>query len=147
MRPTLSPIEHRSYLIDGSLVEWSGASQDVFSTLNSAANGYAPTRLGSIPDLGETEALAALDSALKAYDQGKGVWPTMKVRERIACMVNFVDQMKTKREEVVQLLMWEIIKNKTDAYKEFDRTVEYIYDTIEAYKDLDREAGQFEKHS
>lgn len=146
MRPTLSPIEHRNFLIDGSLVEWEGATQDVFSTLNSAADGYAPTRLGSIPDLGEAEALAALDSALKAYDQGKGIWPTMKVRERIACMVNFVEQMKTKREEVVQLLMWEIIKNKADAYKEFDRTVEYIYDTIEAYKDLDREAGQFEKH-
>lgn len=146
MRPTLSPIEHRNFLIDGSLVEWEGATQDVFSTLNSAADGYAPTRLGSIPDLGEAEAFAALDSALKAYDQGKGIWPTMKVRERIACMVNFVEQMKTKREEVVQLLMWEIIKNKADAYKEFDRTVEYIYDTIEAYKDLDREAGQFEKH-
>ena len=34
--------------------------------------------------------------------------------------------------------MWEIGKNKPDATKEFDRTVEYIYDTINAYKMLDR---------
>jgi glyceraldehyde-3-phosphate dehydrogenase (NADP+) len=147
MRPQLQQVEHRSYLINGELVEWNGATQDVFSTLNGAASGYAKTRLGSIPDLGEKEALEALDAALEAYDQGKGAWPTMKVKDRINCMLAFVEQMKTKREEVVQLLMWEIIKNKADAYKEFDRTVEYIYDTIEAYKDLDRASGQFEKNS
>ena len=37
--------------------------------------------------------------------------------------------MKEKRDEIIELLMWEI-KNKPDATKEFDRTVEYIYDTI-----------------
>ena len=36
--------------------------------------------------------------------------------------------------------MWEIGKNKPDVTKEFDRTVEYIYDTINAYKMLDRKA-------
>ena len=29
--------------------------------------------------------------------------------------------------------------------KEFDRTVEYIYDTIEAYKKLDQKSAKFEK--
>ena len=37
--------------------------------------------------------------------------------------------------------MWEIAKNKADSYKEFDRTVDYIYDTIEAYKKLDRKSA------
>ena len=32
-----------------------------------------------------------------------------------------------------------------DAYKEFDRTVDYIYDTIEAYKTLDRKGAKFAK--
>ena len=40
--------------------------------------------------------------------------------------------MKEKRDEIIELLMWEIGKNKPDATKEFDRTVEYIYDTINA---------------
>ena len=45
-----------------------------------------------------------------------------------------------------KLLMWEIGKSKPDSYKEFDRTVEYIYDTIEEYKQLDRNNAKFEKH-
>ena len=39
--------------------------------------------------------------------------------------------------------MWEIGKNKADAAKEF-RTVEYIFDTIEAYKKLDRKSAKFD---
>jgi len=42
--------------------------------------------------------------------------------------------------------MWEIGKNLPDSEKEFDRTVEYIEDTIEEYKQIDRDAAKFEKH-
>jgi flavin reductase (DIM6/NTAB) family NADH-FMN oxidoreductase RutF len=42
--------------------------------------------------------------------------------------------------------MWEIGKTLPDSEKEFDRTVEYIYDTIEDYKELDRNSAKFEKH-
>jgi len=69
----------------------------------------------------------------------------MKVIDRIACMEKFVAQMKTKRDEIVKLLMWEIGKNLPDSEKEFDRTVDYIYDTIEDYKQMDRDSAKFEK--
>ena len=96
----------------------------------------------------ETEpALEALDSAVAAFNRGKGKWPTMRVGERIKCLEKFADKMKNYREEVVNLLMWEISKNKADSYKEFDRTVDYIYDTIEAYKEIDRKSAKFEKQS
>ena len=73
----------------------------------------------------ETEpALEALDSAVGAFNRGKGKWPTMRVGERIKCLEKFADKMKNHREEVVNLLMWEISKNKSDSYKEFDRTVD-----------------------
>ncbi len=39
--------------------------------------------------------------------------------------------------------MWEIGKTLPDAEKEFDRTVDYIADTIDALKDLDRVASRF----
>ena len=100
--------------------------------------------MGTIPQLGETEAIEALDAACDAYDRGKGLWPTMKVVDRIACMEKFVSQMKTKREEVVKLLMWEIGKTLTDSQKEFDRTVDYIKDTIEEYKIIDRKGADFQ---
>ncbi|OBX26636.1 glyceraldehyde-3-phosphate dehydrogenase (NADP+) [Gelidibacter algens] len=137
-------IHQNSYLVNGELKPWSGESSDVYSTISSTET-YKPTLLGSIPTLGEKEALEAMDAAVHAYDKGQGLWPTMKVKDRIECMETFVTQMKTKREEIVKLLMWEIGKTLPDSEKEFDRTVDYIYDTIEEYKQLDRDNAKFEK--
>ena len=66
--------------------------------------------LGSIPDMETETALEALDAAERAFGRGQGLWPTMKVADRIKCLNNFVEKMKTCREEVVKLLMWEIGK-------------------------------------
>ncbi|MCH4553219.1 NADP-dependent glyceraldehyde-3-phosphate dehydrogenase [Aestuariibaculum lutulentum] len=139
-----SLIHQNSYLVSGELKEWHGETAEVFSTISSTED-YKPTLLGTVPQLGEKEAAESLNSALEAFDKGQGLWPTMKVIDRIACMTKFVEQMKTKREEIVKLLMWEIGKNLPDSQKEFDRTVDYIYDTIEAYKQIDRDSAKFEK--
>ncbi|GAA4799563.1 NADP-dependent glyceraldehyde-3-phosphate dehydrogenase [Litoribaculum gwangyangense] len=140
-----SLLHQKTYLVDGELKTWNGETTEVYSTISSTEN-YQPTLLGTIPNLGENEAMETLNSALNAYDKGQGLWPTMKVEARIKCMEKFVKQMKTKREEVVKLLMWEIGKNLPDSEKEFDRTVDYIYDTIEDYKQLDRNSAKFEKN-
>jgi glyceraldehyde-3-phosphate dehydrogenase (NADP+) len=139
-------VNQNTYLVGGELKSWTGATSEVYSTISSTED-YKPTLLGTIPTLGENEALEALDAACDAYKKGQGLWPTMKVVDRIACMEKFVEQMKTKREEVVKLLMWEIGKNLPDSEKEFDRTVEYVYDTIEDYKQMDRNSAKFEKNS
>ena len=139
-------IHHKTYLVDGELKTWDGPTSEVYSTISSSPD-YAPTLLGSIPLLEKEQAFEALDAASNAYDNGQGLWPTMKVSDRIACMQKFVAQMKTKREQVVKYLMWEIGKNYKDSQKEFDRTVDYIYDTIDDYKQLDRNAAKFHKHS
>ena len=107
----------------------------------------APTLLGSVPDMDTEAANEAINSAVGAFDKGKGDWPTMKVKDRIACMNTFVEKMRPHREEVVRLLMWEIGKTKNDACKEFDRTIDYILDTIEAYKKLDRKSAKFDNES
>ena len=138
-------LDQREYLIGGELKKWDGQVSQVYSSI-SATEAYQPTLLGSIPDMGEPEAMEALEAAERAYDKGKGAWPTMKVRDRIECMEKFVQQMESKRTEVVRLLMWEIGKSQPDSEKEFDRTVEYIYDTIEDYRQLDRNSAKFQKH-
>lgn len=139
------PLHQKQYLVGGDLVQWKGETTEVFSTISSTKD-YAPTLLGSVPNMKEKEALKALDAAVKAYDKGQGAWPTMRVNDRIECMEKFVKKMETKRNEVVKLLMWEIGKSLPDSEKEFDRTVEYIYDTIEDYKQLDRDAAKFQKN-
>ena len=110
-----SQLKQNTYLVSGELKTWKGDTANVYSTISSTED-YKPTLLGSVPNLTEKEALEALDSACVAYDKGKGLWPTMKVIDRIASLEKFVTQMKTKREEVVKLLMWEIGKNKPGMY-------------------------------
>jgi glyceraldehyde-3-phosphate dehydrogenase (NADP+) len=133
-----------TYLINGELKKWEGQTSPVFSTISSTEE-YVPTILGSIPFMGEKEGLEAVEAADTAYNNGQGLWPTMRVKERIKSMTRFVVQMEATRDEVVKYLMWEIGKSLGDSQKEFDRTVEYIYDTIEDYKKLDRDSAKFTK--
>jgi glyceraldehyde-3-phosphate dehydrogenase (NADP+) len=140
-----NPIHSNKYLVNGALKHWTGAKAEVYSNIY-YENG-APTFLGSVPDMDTEAANEAINSAVAAFDKGKGDWPTMKVKDRIACMNTFVEKMRPHREEVVRLLMWEIGKTKNDACKEFDRTIDYILDTIEAYKKLDRKSAKFDNES
>ena len=123
-----TPIHQRDYLLDGKIVHWEGPVQEVYSPIFiREGNELKPKLLGSYPLIGEIEALEALESAQKAYDSGRGKWPTMGVEDRIKCVEEFTKMMITYRPQVVKLLMWEIGKSLPDAEKEFDRTVDYIY--------------------
>ena len=139
-----APMEQRRYLCDGEIKEWRGPQQDVLSPICTAAGGaVGQKRIGSYPLLTEIQALEVLDAARGAYDYGRGEWPTLSVEERIKHVASFACRMKVQREEVVKRLMWEIGKTLPDAEKEFDRTVDYISDTIDALKDLDRVSSRF----
>lgn len=143
----LKPLNSDSYLVNGAIKKWTGQMTKVYSVIGSedALGNFGPTFLGSVPDMGEETALEAVNAANEAYNRGKGIWPTMSVTDRLKCMETFVEKMKVHRETVVKLLMWEICKNKTDSYKEFDRTIDYINNTIEAYKNIDRKASRFDE--
>lgn len=139
-----SLLNQDTYLVNGELKKWTGKTTPVYSTISSTEK-YEPTLLGSIPFMGEAEALEVAESAKAAFNNGQGLWPTMKVVDRIKCMEKFVVKMKETRTEVVKLLMWEIGKTLGDSEKEFDRTVEYIEDTIESYKELNSRSAHFSK--
>lgn len=139
-------LEQREYLVNGELRKWEGQVQEVFSPVClQDENGLKRKRLGSFPILSEKESFEALEAAKQAYDLGRGIWPTMSVKKRIEHMLKFTKMMKAQREAVVKLLMWEIGKSFKDSEKEFDRTVEYIIDTIDALKNLDRDSSRIEK--
>ena len=139
------PVHQRAWLVDGQLREWAGATQPVLSPVcvRGEDGALAQVELGSVPHGGEAEAEAALAAAVRAYDAGRGAWPTMAVAERIACMQGFAKRMQAAREAVVRLIMWEIGKSRADSEKEFDLTVEYIRATIEALKEQDNANSRF----
>ena len=145
--PALRPgdiTEGLRYLLDGEVKDWSGPHETVYSPIClSGPEGAAKAELGRYPLMGEGESLAALEAACRAYGKGCGEWPTMSVGDRIRCVEAFVPRMIEMRDHVVNLLMWEIGKTLGDAEKEFDRTVDYIRDTITALKELDRTSSRF----
>lgn len=132
------------YLVGGEIREWKGASQEVESCLFFAWNGGTiRPKLGLGAMLDADEAMRALDAAEKAWDEGRGEWPTMSTSDRIRAMERFVERMVTVRETVVERMMWEIGKTLKDSQNEFDRTVKYIEDSIKALKDIERDAARF----
>lgn len=141
----IEPIHQREYLLNGEMRQWDGPVSEVYSPICiPAADGSLQRQLvGSFPVTTAKEALEALDAAVAAYDNGRGEWPQMSVAGRIECMETFVGKMLEQRKLVINLIMWEIGKNLADATKEFDRTVKYIYDTIDTLKNMDRNSSRF----
>jgi aldehyde dehydrogenase (NAD+) len=140
-----SPLRQQVYLVDGELKTWQGEYQRVLSPvcIRAADGSVTQVEIGSYPLHDESASDAALDAAVRAYDNGRGAWPTMSVAQRIGCIEDFTRQMVAQRARIVQLIMWEIGKSLADSEKEFDRTVEYIKATIVALKDLDNSSSRF----
>jgi NAD-dependent aldehyde dehydrogenases len=138
-------VDQREFLSNGEMISWTGQVNEVFSPICvKTKDGLKRKRIGSFPVCTEKESMEALDAAVKAYDNGRGEWPTMSVADRITCVENFTQKMIAKKDIVVKLIMWEIGKSYADSVKEFDRTVEYIYATIDALKDIDRDSSRFQ---
>ena len=140
----IEPIFQKEYLVNGQMRAWDGPSQDVYSPVYISEGGKISSKfIGSYPITTEAEASEALDAAVAAYDNGRGEWPTMSIADRIVCMEKFILKMLERKSQIVNLLMYEIGKSFGDSNKEFDRTVEYIYDTVDSLKEIDRASSRF----
>jgi glyceraldehyde-3-phosphate dehydrogenase (NADP+) len=137
-------LNQREYLSNGEMKPWNGEVHTVYSPICIKTDqGLTRKVIGTYPLCTEKESFEALDAAEAAYNNGRGEWPTMSVEDRIGCVEKFTQRIIQKKDQVVHLLMWEIGKSHADSIKEFDRTVEYIYATIDALKDLDRQSSRF----
>src|SRR3982751_2045122 len=103
-----APLHQRHTLVDGELRPWEGPIETVRSAIcvRGADGSLQQLELGSYPMGGIPEAEEALTAAVSAYDDGGGVWPTMTVAERIACMQDFTKQMVARRGEILRPIMW-----------------------------------------
>lgn len=138
-----SPYANR-YLIDGEVLTWQGDTLPVHSPV-CLRHGESLERalVGTMPALTAEESLRALAAARKAWNSGRGDWPTMGVGRRIERVEAFIEAMGQVREDVVRLLMWEIAKTRKDAETEFDRTVVYLKDTVDELKRMDQDGSRF----
>jgi len=138
------PVIQKEYLINGQLRLWEGQMQEVLSPVCvRSSTGVSRKVLGSHPVLTAKEAIEALDAAVRAYNNGRGLWPSMPVNERIAHTEEFICRMREKKRDITHLLMWEIGKSYQESEKEFERTIGYTQNTINALKDLSRLSSKF----
>ena len=105
--------------------------------------GLVRKALGRFPLMSGKESLRALQAAVNAYDNGRGQWPAMSVRERIRHVEKFTVRMKERKKDILLLMMWEIGKPYHEAQKEFDRTIGYIENTLDAVKDMNKVSSRF----
>jgi len=137
-------IKQTEYLVNGELRIWKEDCQEVYAPICiRTETGLSQKLLGTYPLLPENLVLEGLLAAVEAYQNGKGLWPTMPVAERIHRIEAFAERMKSEKEAIVKILIWEIGKTIADANKEFDRTLDYIRDTVFALKDLDHASSRF----
>lgn len=140
--PSQKHVKHT--VLNGALTPWDGPQMEVYSpTLVNTPSGDQRVCLGSIPRMDAEASLKALDAAEKAFDNGLGFWPAASMATRVEAVEAFIAAMIAVRDEVVDLLMWEIGKVRADAEKEFDRTVDYLRDTIQSVKQMERDAIHF----
>lgn len=130
------------YLIDGRLEEYPGELSEVSSPIFYREGSEISTPLlGSYPLVDEAIAKKALSAAEKAWDSGMGTWPQMNTGDRITYMREFRKQMALKQDEFALLEMWEIAKPYPACVDEFQRTLQYIDDTIERLEEADLDAN------
>lgn len=141
-----APLHQREVLINGELRHWDGPVRTVHSPVHvrTKVGALEAVEVGSYPVTTAVESIQALEAASAAYAAGTGKWPTMAVDQRISHVQDFTRRLVEKREKIVNLIMWEIGKSAADSAKEFDRTVDYIRQTIDALKELDNNNSRFQ---
>mgnify|MGYP001211927565 CR=1 FL=1 len=138
------PCIQKEYLIDGKIEQWQGPMIDVYSPVHiRQGESLHPLYLGQAPGMDEATALRALDAAVKAWDRGNGQWPRMSAEKRIEAIIRFNQYLEESREEIVRFIVFEIGKPRLEAEKEFDRTTDYIRDTLNAVKEGSRSTARF----
>jgi len=130
-------VDGMKVFFNGKISPWSGSCEKVCSPIQvERENGsIEKCELGNVAQMDTETALKVLDAAVLAWDNGRGAWPQMTLEARCDAIENLVQKLREKKDEIIQVLMWEICKNTSDAKKEFDRTMEYIDLSIKEAKE------------
>jgi glyceraldehyde-3-phosphate dehydrogenase (NADP+) len=126
----------------GVVQDYDGKSIDVVSPIYDQGTSEKAL-IGKLAQMNEADVSAVLKSAKDAWKNGRGEWPQMPALERIQALERVVASLKERRQQIVDVLMWEICKSAEDAAAEFDRTMTFIESTIAAFRSMDAADGSW----
>lgn len=120
----------------GQKMQWTGETTEVTSPIIDRSTGKRAV-IGRLAAFTEEHAVKAVESAAAAWDAGQGEWPQKSLASRIEAVKNYLRLLQPAREAIVSALMWEICKNTADAASEFDRTMKFAEQVIDALEKSD----------
>jgi glyceraldehyde-3-phosphate dehydrogenase (NADP+) len=126
---------------NGEIKEYTGFSEIVTSPIFDESG--TRTVIGTMAQMKPEEIPDVIEGAKKAWNNGQGEWPQMTLDQRIMAIQKVVNSLKARRDEIVNVLMWEICKTLDDARAEFDRTMTFIESTIAAIRDMEAKEGDW----
>jgi len=127
-------VDGAKVLVDGEVRKWDGQCTDVLSPIFGADGSRIV--IGRQALFSQEAALAAGEAAARSWARGRGEWANQPVEQRISAVETLVEKLKIKRSEIVDILQWEICKNDADAAKEFDRTMDFIGESINHLREM-----------
>lgn len=129
-----APFVNPQVLVDGKVIPLEGyPNEDDSSTPTWSIQGCCSQKsIGELPQMSTTQSKSVLQNAIKGWNKGQGTWTQMSLADRIVHIRKFVSELMKEREEIIRVLMWEIGKNYPDAKSEFDRTISFIEQSIDA---------------
>jgi glyceraldehyde-3-phosphate dehydrogenase (NADP+) len=128
--------------VGGKIAPYAGELADVVSPIIDTTTGRK-AQIGRISMMTAGEAVVAAEHAKAAWSSGMGEWPQKSAAQRIAALEKVVASLKEKRQEIINVLQWEICKTTADATAEFDRTMLFVDATIKAFKESSEASGTF----
>lgn len=85
--------------------------------------------IGSMPQFQAEDAVQVVTEARKSWN--KGVWKKFSTEQRIEAIRRFIEKIREQRDELSEILQWEIAKNTKDANAEVDRTIQFVEQVLE----------------
>lgn len=125
----------------GEIRDYTGKVESVSSPITDS-NGERIV-IGTLAQMEGADVQEVINSAKKAWNNGRGEWPQMTMQQRIDAIENVVISLREVRDEIINVLMWEICKTADDAAAEFDRTITFIESTIIALRKSDEVNGSW----
>lgn len=110
-------VDGSKIFIGGVVSQYTGALENMTSPIIDSSTGKRAI-IGVLAQMTTSDAEAAVESASKAWNNGQGEWPQMKLEDRIAAIKKVMESIHVRRQEIANVLMWEIAKTVDDALLE-----------------------------
>lgn len=98
--------------------------------------------LGSRFQMSPEGTLEVVETAVRAWNEGRGPWARCPLEKRIQALEKLQKGVTQLQEELASFLMWEIAKPLPEARQEISRSLDYLTASLEAARQLENQGGR-----